>query len=845
VVGQAVYAATSGTSLVYSGSSMFISSISGNVLTLGNAISFVNNSVTIQTAPANAPAYTAGSYTSPTSGLNTITVSTADAGHMFVGQPIMGACLGSNTTITGVNTSTGVITISGTTIAATGVVSVGAVNNTFLTNQTVNGLTVNPGASSIILNGNGGDGTSLSLGAITRSVGGTVDLTLPATQAGAQTATNGITTTSLAGITNNIVTSGNTAFATVGKTDWANLGTAVSGSANLIKIASYDGNSFVSTANADVTGAQSMSGGTVNTLRFNDPTGGLSLTGVNTITTGGILVTSAVGSGGVNITGGQLTAGAGNEVVVIDYGKLGIGSAIANNPSAVALTVSGTGNTTLSGANTYSGPTNVNSGTVIAGSTQALGVNSAVTLANQPGAAINLSGNNNSVGSLTGGGNNGGNIALGGATLTTGGDNTSTVYAGAITGSGNLTKSGAGTQTLTGASTYSGVTNLTAGTINVGVAEGTGTGPLGNGGSIVFGGGTLQYSAANQNDYSGRFSTAASQQYNIDTNGQTVALASNLTSSGGQLSKIGTGTLTVSGINTYSGPTNVGAGTLQAGAAAGGHAFGTNSAVTVVSGATLALNGYNQSIGSLTGAGQVSLGSNTLTVGGAGSTTYSGAIGGVNGNLTKIGSDTLELTHANTFSGLTTVSVGTLKASAVGALASSINVSQGASLLLNASGAANGDSLTLAGGTLNTEGLNQSLGALSLTATLSARSIIDFTSGHLADTLTFSSGSRTSGASVLIENWDIAGSTHLVFTSNANLDSSFLSSVQFQIPGYQSSGADITQISGGYTITPHNLTPVPEPSTILGALALLGFVGWRERRRIQAILKGQLTTEAA
>jgi len=221
------------------------------------------------------------------------------------------------------------------------------------------------------------------------------------------------------------------------------------------------------------------------------------------------------------------------------------------------------------------------------------------------------------------------------------------------------------------------------------------------------------------------------------------------------------------------------------------------------------------------------------------STTYAGVISGTNSSgLTKIGSGTLELAHANTFSGLTTVSAGTVNAAVAGALSSSsIRVEQGASLLLSASGAANGDNLNLAGGTLNTAGLNQSLGALSLTANVSARSIIDFTSLHVADTLTFSSGSRTSGASLLVENWDLAGgTTHLVFTSNANLDAAFLSSVQFQ--GFQP-GAVLVSLSGrGYEVQPNQLTPVPEPSTIIGALALLGFVGWRERRRISSLLKG-------
>src|SRR4030095_4099357 len=101
-----------------------------------------------------------------------------------------------------------------------------------------------------------------------------------------------------------------------------------------------------------------------------------------------------------------------------------------------------------------------------------------------------------------------------------------------------------------------------------GVAETPGTsGPLGNpatpAGSIVLGGGTLHSSAANQNDFSARFSTAASQAYNADTAGQNVTWATALTSSGGNLSKAGTGTLALTANNTFSGSATCSGGMLN------------------------------------------------------------------------------------------------------------------------------------------------------------------------------------------------------------------------------------------------------------------------------------------
>ncbi|MFG6490654.1 hypothetical protein ACG04R_28655, partial [Roseateles sp. BYS78W] len=71
-----------------------------------------------------------------------------------------------------------------------------------------------------------------------------------------------------------------------------------------------------------------------------------------------------------------------------------------------------------------------------------------------------------------------------------------------------------------GTNTYDGGTTLTAGTLALGSA-----GAIGSTGTITLGGGTLQFSASNTTDYSSRFSTAASQQYNLDTNGQAVTLA--------------------------------------------------------------------------------------------------------------------------------------------------------------------------------------------------------------------------------------------------------------------------------------------------------------------------------
>jgi autotransporter-associated beta strand protein len=133
-----------------------------------------------------------------------------------------------------------------------------------------------------------------------------------------------------------------------------------------------------------------------------------------------------------------------------------------------------------------------------------------------------------------------------------------------ILGTGTLQVNN-GSLTLSGASTYTGTTLLSGGELIVNGAEIAGTsGPLGVGGVISFTGGTLGFSVNNVFDYSSRFSTAASQAFSIDTAGQNVTFtnATGLSSSGGTLTKVGSGTLTLAGTNSYTGLTTVSVGKL-------------------------------------------------------------------------------------------------------------------------------------------------------------------------------------------------------------------------------------------------------------------------------------------
>jgi autotransporter-associated beta strand protein len=132
----------------------------------------------------------------------------------------------------------------------------------------------------------------------------------------------------------------------------------------------------------------------------------------------------------------------------------------------------------------------------------------------------------------------------------------------AINGTGSLRVNN-GTLTLGGSNTFTGNITLSGGELVVNHAENLGVnGPLGNGGFISFTGGTLGFSVNNTYDYSPRFTNAPGQAISIDTAGLNVTFTSALTSSGGSLTKLGAGTLTLSGQGAYTGRTFVNGGAL-------------------------------------------------------------------------------------------------------------------------------------------------------------------------------------------------------------------------------------------------------------------------------------------
>lgn len=279
------------------------------------------------------------------------------------------------------------------------------------------------------------------------------------------------------------------------------------------------------------------------------------------------------GPGNVVLTGyNEFSHTYGTDTIALTVGYNNSSSTYSGIMSgAGSLIKVGTGTMTNSGANTYTGATTISGGALQLGdanaahnSTVSIGVNNGLTFSSGIG-SFNLGG-------LSGSFNETLLDTAGSAvTLNVGSNNASTTYSGVLSGAGALTKSGTGTLILSGPNTYTGVTALNGGKANAAVAENAGTsGPFGasaaaNPGSITFGGGALQYSPANQNDYSGRFSTAGAQPISIDVNGQTVSYGTAIQGSGTSLTLADTsggGRLTLTGNNSYTGNTTVSAGTL-------------------------------------------------------------------------------------------------------------------------------------------------------------------------------------------------------------------------------------------------------------------------------------------
>ena len=391
--------------------------------------------------------------------------------------------------------------------------------------------------------------------------------------------------------------------------------------------------------------------------------GTLVLTGSNTYT-GGTTISAGtlqIGAGG---TTGSLPAGAiadtgSTSVLAFDRSDNYIFSnAINGTVGAGGVMQMGGGTLTLTGNNNYGGGTTLTAGALSLPSS--LGTGPVVV---NPGsgntAAIIWSGTNTTDLSTT----QGLTFASGTALLNLGTNNVA--FHGVISGSGGFTETGSSTLTLDAANTFTGNTLVSGGTLVLGTVatglqdstldtSGAGTFSFGSYTAVTLGGltgsGTLPLTNA----------SPAAVALSVGNNNFNTTYSGVLSGSG-SLTKVGAGTLTLTGSNLYAGGTTITSGTLQLGA---GGSSGSIPAGTVVDNGTLAFDRADAPY------------------------TFSSPINGT-GKVTQIGTGVLALTASNNFTGGTSVGNGEVAAENQSAIPSGSLLSIGAngSVVLGTPGA--------------------------------------------------------------------------------------------------------------------------------------------------------------
>jgi autotransporter-associated beta strand protein len=543
------------------------------------------------------------------------------------------------------------------TLNGTGIAAGGSLTNSSVTSASYSGL-ITLGSTGVSIVANSGDINITNAGTIN---GATFGLTLGGSGNGSLSGILGTTSGTL-------TKSGTSTWTLSGANTYTGLTTI---SAGILKLGSSGSgaNSPLGTIGAGTSvtagGALDLNGfslATSEALTLNGTgvsAGGAltnsSATAVNysgLITLGSTGVSILTNSGDINITNAGTISGATFSLTLGGSGNGSLSSIIGNTSGT--LTKSGTGSWTFSGINSYTGSTTISAGSLILGAAE---TNLTAVTVN---GILDLHGTNQTIGSLAGSGTITSSTA-GNPILTAGGDNSSTIFSGIIQNgsatSVGLTKAGTGTILISGNSTYTGITTIASGVLQLGVAGSGANGPLGTIGGI----------------------TSVTSGAALDLNGFTLVTAEPLTLNGTGIA--GSGALNNSSATStnYSGLITLG-----------------SSGISIVA---------NSGDINITNAGTISGGTFALTLGGSGNGSLSGILGTTTGTLTKSGTGTWTLSGANTYTGLTTIGAGTLRLgsagsganSPLGTIGSGTSVSVGGALDLNGFSLATSEALTLNG----------------------------------------------------------------------------------------------------------------------------------------------------
>jgi autotransporter-associated beta strand protein len=565
---------------------------------------------------------------------------------------------------------------------------------------------------------------------------------------------------------------------------------------------------------------------------------------------GGNTITSLSGAGGaVSSVGGAVT------LTLSPTGTSVFSGAIQNGTGTLALVMAGAGTEVLAGTNTYSGGTSINLGTLQFALTSAMPTSGTVIVGSGATLGVNVGGPGEfTTGSGTARGSIGG-LLTSGQVSWSGSDYLAidashapggATYSGNIPDAGGgtlgLVALGTGTLHLTGSNTYTGGTS-----VDGGVLQFAKTSAMPSSGTVsVAGGATLAVNVGGPGEFTTGSGTATGSiggllagissgtagavvwnpgaNLGIDaTNAPGGAAYSGVianTNSGASqlgLSVVGTGTVILTGNNSYTGTTTISGGVLQVGNGGSGASIGATSAV---------------------------LDNGSLVFNHSDLVALAAAVSGA-GNVVQEGSGTLLLSGSNSYSGGTTIQRGTLQLGSAAALGTGALAANGGTLDMEGysatvssfSGAAS--VVTNSGGVLATLTTNQTNNV----ATTFGGKITDGT-GQVA--LNVAGGTLTlSGTNSYTGGTYVDGTAELIVTKSEAIDANEIGTnlyVGNDLPAFGGSlvnyggavGAGSGESFGGAVPAAGGPVGVPEPGTmalLAAGAAAAGAAAYGSRRK--------------